>query len=248
MKANEKHNVARSLLVYERLKKLYPDAHCELNHSNAFELLVATILSAQCTDVRVNMVTPAIFKKYPTPKKMASAALSDMEETIKSINFYKNKSKALIACAQMLIDKHNAEIPQTVDELCELPGVGRKTANVVLGNAFNINTGIVVDTHVKRTAVLLGLTKHEDPAKVELDLMKLLPNEVWTEISHLLIFLGRRTCIARRPQCDLCVLIDLCDFRQNSLKAGGKGPRGTKSGAVDKPSPPKSLGAPRSKT
>jgi len=196
--------------VYKRLKKLYPDAHCELNHSNPFELLIATILSAQCTDVRVNIVTPALFKKYPTPQKMAKASIEDMEETIKSINFYKNKSKSLIGCAQKLIDNHEGEVPKTVEELSDLPGVGRKTANVVLGNAFNINTGIVVDTHVKRTTHLLGLTKNTDPEKVEKDLIKLFPNDVWTEISHLLIFLGRRMCIARRPHCDLCVLKDLC--------------------------------------
>lgn len=197
-------------IVLERLRKKHPDAHCELDHSNPFELLLATILSAQCTDARVNMVTPALFKKYPSPQKLAKAPLSDVEELIKSINFFKNKSKALIGCAQMLVEKHDGEIPRTVEELEELPGVGRKTANVVLGNAFNINTGIVVDTHVKRTAHLLGLTKETDPAKVELDLMKVFPNESWCELSHLLIFLGRRTCVARRPQCDLCTLKDVC--------------------------------------
>ena len=218
----------KALEVHSRLKKLYPDAHCELNHSSPYELLVATILSAQCTDVRVNMVTPSLFKKYPTPQKLAKAKLEDVEEAIKSINFYKNKSKSLIGCAQQLISNHAGEVPKTVEELSELPGVGRKTANVVLGNAFNINTGIVVDTHVKRTAHLLGLTKETDPAKVEIDLMKLFPNEVWTELSHLLIFLGRRTCIARRPQCDLCVLKDLCESKQKVLKAPKKDSRGTK--------------------
>jgi endonuclease-3 len=215
-------------IVYERLKKLYPDAHCELNHSSPFELLIATILSAQCTDIRVNMVTPGLFKKFPTPQKMAKAKLADVEDAIKSINFYKNKSKSLIACAQMLVGIHKNEVPQTLEELSQLPGVGRKTANVVLGNAFNINTGIVVDTHVKRTTNLLGLTKHQDPVKIELDLMKLFPNEVWTDLSHLLIFLGRRTCIARRPQCDLCVLKDICQFKQKNLAVQGKAPRGTK--------------------
>src|SRR5690606_22843901 len=181
-----------------------------------------------CTDVRVNMVTPSLFKKYPTPQKMAKAKLEDMEEAIKSINFFRNKSKSLIGCAQMLIEKHDGEVPRTVDELAELPGVGRKTANVVLGNAFNINTGIVVDTHVKRTTFLMGLTKETDPAKVERDLMKLFPNEQWTEISHLLIFLGRRTCIARRPQCDLCNLKDICPSKNKFLKAPKKSPRGTR--------------------
>lgn len=202
--------IDHALEVLKRLKKLYPDAHCELNHSNAYELLIATILSAQCTDVRVNMVTPALFKKYPSPQKLAKARLEDVEEAIKSINFFRNKSKSLIGCAQMLMEKHQGEVPKTVEELSELPGVGRKTANVVLGNAFNINTGVVVDTHVKRTSNLLGFSKHLDPEKIEKDLMKIYPNEHWTDLAHLLIFHGRRTCIARRPQCDLCVLKDIC--------------------------------------
>ncbi|MFL5783794.1 MAG: endonuclease III [Bacteriovoracaceae bacterium] len=226
--------------VIERLRKVHPDAHCELDHSNAFELLLATILSAQCTDARVNMVTPALFKAYPTPQKLAKAPLTDVEELIKSINFYKNKAKSLIGCARMLMEKYKGDIPRTVEELEELPGVGRKTANVVLGNAFNINTGIVVDTHVKRTAALLGLTKETDPAKVEVDLMKLFSNETWCELSHLLIFLGRRTCIANRPQCDLCSLKDVCHSSgkitkknapkaQRPLKGGTKGVAARKS-------------------
>lgn len=226
-------------VVFERLKKIHPDAHCELDHSNPFELLLATILSAQCTDARVNMVTPALFKKYPTPQKLAKAKLEDVEELIKSINFFRNKSKSLIGCAQMLMENHQGEIPRTVEELSELPGVGRKTANVVLGNAFNINTGIVVDTHVKRTAHLLGLTKETDPVKVEMDLMKLFPNETWTDLSHLLIFLGRRTCIARRPQCDLCNLKDVCNATGKAGKAQGKVPPGTKSKAAQKSAPRK---------
>lgn len=214
--------------AFERLKKLYPDAHCELNHSNPFELLLATILSAQCTDARVNMVTPALFKKYPSPQKLAKAKLEDVEEIIKSVNFFRNKSKSLISCAQTLVEEFNGEIPKTVDELTKLAGVGRKTANVVLGNAFNINVGIVVDTHVKRTAALLGLTKQTDPEKVELDLMKLFPNHTWTELSHLLIFLGRRTCIARRPQCDLCVLNQICPSAGKAAKARLKSSQNTK--------------------
>lgn len=223
MKKNE-----LGLEVFKRLKKLYPDAHCELNHSNPFELLIATILSAQCTDVRVNMVTPALFKKLPTPQKMAKAKLEEVEELIKSINFFKNKSKALIGTAQMILADFNGVVPKSVEELSSLPGVGRKTANVVLGNAFNINTGIVVDTHVKRTTFLLGLTKQTDPEKVEQDLMKLFPNETWTDISHLLIFLGRRMCIARRPQCDLCVLKELCPSAGKEMKAQSKNSRSTK--------------------
>jgi endonuclease-3 len=218
----------KALEIFNRLKMKYPDAHCELNHSNPFELLIATILSAQCTDIRVNMVTPALFKKYPTPKSLAKAKLEDVEEAIKSINFFRNKSKSLILCAQQLMELHKGEVPKSVEELSELAGVGRKTANVVLGNAFNINTGIVVDTHVKRTTHLLGLTKQTDPEKVEIDLMKLFPNETWTEISHLLIFLGRRTCIARRPQCDLCLLKDLCPGSKKSSKAPLKSRQNTK--------------------
>jgi len=204
--------------IYNRLKKIHPDAHCELNHSNAFELLLATILSAQCTDVRVNIVTPELFKKYPTPEKLAKAKEEDVQEIIKSVNFFRNKSKSLIGCAQMLETKYNCEIPKTIEDLSSLPGVGRKTANVVLGNAFNINMGIVVDTHVKRTANLLGLSRETDPVKVETDLMKLFPREQWTELSHLLIFLGRRTCIARRPHCDLCNLKDICPSTDKILK------------------------------
>ncbi len=232
-----------ALTVAERLRKVHPDAHCELNHSNAFELLLATILSAQCTDARVNIVTPALFKKYPTPQKLAKAPLTDVLELIKSINFFNNKGKSLIGCAQMLVEKYKGEIPRTVEELEELPGVGRKTANVVLGNAFNINTGIVVDTHVKRTSHLLGLTKETDPAKVEIDLMKLFPQENWCEISHLLIFLGRRTCIANRPQCDLCNLKDVCPssgkfMKKKVTKAQGKVKGDTKVKAARKTSRP----------
>ena len=219
--------------VFSRLKTVHPDAHCELNHSNAYELLLATILSAQCTDARVNMVTPELFKKYPTPQKLAQARLEEVQETIKSINFFRNKSKSLIQCAQQLVEKYKGEIPKTIEELSELAGVGRKTANVVLGNAFNINIGIVVDTHVKRTSYLLGLTKHTDPVKIEMDLMKLFPNEQWTDLSHLLIFLGRRTCLARRPQCDLCNLKDICPSKNKFLKARQKSIHDTKSKAVN---------------
>jgi endonuclease-3 len=218
----------KAIEIFNRLKMKYPDAHCELIHSNPYELLMATILSAQCTDVRVNMVTPALFKKYPTAKSLSKAKLEDVEELIKSINFFRNKSKSLLGCAQQLIERHKGEVPKTVEELSELAGVGRKTANVVLGNAFNINTGIVVDTHVKRTAKLLGLTKEDDPVKVEQELIKLFPNETWTDLAHLLIFLGRRTCIARRPQCDLCDLKDLCPSKETARKVPGKSPRGTK--------------------
>lgn len=200
--------------VYKRLNKVFPDAHCELDHETPFQLLIATILSAQCTDVRVNMVTPELFKNYPTPQKLAKAKPNHIEELIRSTGFYKNKAKNIIGCSQRLVSDFKGEIPKTIEELSSLDGVGRKTANVVLGNAFNINSGVVVDTHVKRLTNLIGLTKHQDPVKIEQDLMKLFSKEKWTQLSHLLIFLGRRTCIARRPQCDLCSLNDLCAFAQ----------------------------------
>lgn len=224
--------------IYSKLKKLYPDAHCELVHSNPFELLLATILSAQCTDARVNMVTPALFKKYPSPEKLSVAKLTEVEEIIKSVNFYKNKAKSLIGCSQKLVNEFNSKVPRSVEELILLPGVGRKTANVVLGNAFDINTGIVVDTHVKRTANLLGLTKHKEPDKIELDLMKLFPSDQWTDLSHLLIFLGRRTCIARKPQCDLCSLKQVCPSKDKFLRDQKRAPRDTKSKAANKVSAP----------
>jgi endonuclease-3 len=227
MNKNDKAQLAQE--IYRRLEKAHPDAHCELNHSNAYELLLATILSAQCTDARVNMVTPALFKKYPTPEKLAKAKLAEVEETIKSINFFRNKSKSLIGCARKLVEDHQGEVPRTLEELSHLPGVGRKTANVVLGNAFNINTGIVVDTHVKRTANILGLTKQSQPEKVEQDLMKLYPVEQWTNLSHLLIFLGRRTCNARKPLCDLCQLKDICVSKDKFLKVRKTTSRDTKS-------------------
>ena len=166
------------------------------------------------------MVTPQLFKKYPTPRQLSRALQGDVEKIIHSTGFFRNKAKNLIACAQGLLDDHEGEIPRTIEELSALPGVGRKTANVVLGNCFNINEGFVVDTHVKRITGLLGLTKYTDPEKIELDLMKLFPQEAWCETSHLLIFHGRRTCIARRPQCDLCVLAEICPARGKTPKGG----------------------------
>ena len=200
----------RSLLILKRLKSQFPDAHCELIHENPFQLTIATILSAQCTDARVNMVTPVLFKKFPTPKKLALAEISEIENIIKSTGFFRNKAKNIKACAEEIVSIHHGEVPQTMEELSALSGVGRKTANVVLGNAFNINEGIVVDTHVKRISSLLKLTKSSQPEKIEKDLIKLFPQEDWTLISHLFIFLGRKTCIARRPKCSECSLNDLC--------------------------------------
>src|SRR5687768_4353612 len=200
----------RAKTVLKRLKKTYPDAECALHHHNAFELLVATILSAQCTDARVNMVTPALFARYPDAFALAAAKQADVEEIIKSTGFFRNKAKSLIGMAQALVANHGGEVPRTMEELRVLPGVGRKTANVVLGNAYGINEGVTVDTHVARLSRLLGLTKHGDPAKIEQDLMPLFPRTDWALLSHLLIFHGRQVCIARRPRCGDCVLADLC--------------------------------------
>lgn len=205
---------ANTLLpVLKKLKKLYPDAHCALIHKNPFELLIATILSAQCTDERVNKVTLVLFKKFPTPQKLAAASLAEIEEVIKSCGFYKNKAKSLKQCSEVLVQQHKGIVPQTVEELTELAGVGRKTANVVLGNAYNIPSGIVVDTHVGRLSRRLGWTKLIDPEQVEKDLIKKVPKADWIIFSHWLIFHGRQVCKARNPQCENCALADLCPKR-----------------------------------
>jgi endonuclease III len=199
--------------VLAALKAAYPDAHCELDHRNAFELLCATILSAQCTDARVNLVTPALFAKYPDAHALAAARQEDVEELVKSTGFFRNKAKSLIGMAQALVAEHGGEVPADMEALQRLPGVGRKTANVILGNVFGLSEGITVDTHVGRISRLLGLTRHDDPVKVEQDLMALVPREDWTLVSHLVIFHGRRTCVARRPRCGECVLAELCPSR-----------------------------------
>ena len=200
----------KTAAILDRLKREYPDAHCALDHRTPYELLVATILSAQCTDVRVNLVTPALFARYPTPADLAGADPAELEEMIRSTGFFRNKTKSLLGMARAVVERHRGAVPRTMAELRVLPGVGRKTANVVLGNAFGINEGIVVDTHVTRLATLLGLTRHADPVKIEVDLMALVPEDDWTLVSHLLIFHGREICIARRPKCGECVLADLC--------------------------------------
>lgn len=196
--------------ILTRLKETYPDARCALNYRNAFELLCATILSAQCTDVRVNMVTPTLFARYPTAFELARAKPADVEEIIKSTGFFRNKTRSLIGMAQALVADYDGEVPHTMEQLRQLPGVGRKTANVVLGNAYQINEGVTVDTHVTRLSGLLGLSRETDPARIEEDLMRLFPQEDWGLLSHLLIFHGRQVCIARRPRCEDCVLAQLC--------------------------------------
>ena len=200
----------RSPAILDRLKHAYPDARCALDHRNAFELLVATILSAQTTDVRVNLVTPKLFSRYPNAAALARARQADVEAIIKSTGFFRNKARSIIGMAQAVVADHGGKVPGTMDELLTLPGVGRKTANVVLGNAFGLNEGVVVDTHVARLSRLLGLTRQTDPVKIEQALMKLFPRDDWALLSHLLIFHGRRVCIARRPKCGECVLADLC--------------------------------------
>ena len=200
----------RARTILGRLKKEYPDARCALDHGDAYQLLVATILSAQCTDARVNLVTPALFARYPTAQVLAAADPAEVEELIRSTGFFRNKTKSLIGMARALVAGHGGAVPRTMEELRVLPGVGRKTANVVLGNAYGINQGVTVDTHVTRLSRLLGLTRHDDPVKIEQDLMQLFPQEEWALLSHLLIFHGRQVCIARRPRCPACVLADLC--------------------------------------
>jgi endonuclease-3 len=201
---------ARAREVLARLKRAYPDAKCALEHQDAYQLIVATILSAQCTDARVNLVTPELFRRYPAPLALARARQAELEKIIQSTGFFRNKAKNLIAMAQALIAEHGGAVPRSMTELHALPGVGRKTANVVLGNAYGINEGVVVDTHVGRLSLLLKLTRHKDPVKAEQDLMALFPRPDWALLSHLLIFHGRRVCVARRPQCQECVLADLC--------------------------------------
>lgn len=199
----------RAAEILEELYVHYPDPHCELNHSNAFELLIATILSAQCTDVRVNKVTPALFEAYPTPEAMAEAPLEELEQLVKTTGFYRNKASSLKEASKTLVGEFDGEVPQTMDELLTLRGAARKTANVVLGNAFGINEGVVVDTHVKRISNRLGLTKEKkNTNKIERDLMALFPRENWTDLSHLMIHHGRNACKARfsePPDHPICI-------------------------------------------
>ena len=201
---------AHANAVFEGLAKLYPDAHCELDFKDAWQLVVATILSAQCTDRRVNMVTPVLFAKYPDANSLAAARQEELEEIIRSTGFFRNKSRNLIAMAGAVVEQHAGQVPPSMDDLVRLPGVGRKTANVVLGNACGINAGVVVDTHVQRLVKRLGLTSETDPEKIERVLMNLYERDRWTLLSHLLIWHGRRICDARRPRCGDCALATIC--------------------------------------
>jgi endonuclease-3 len=200
----------RSEILERELPEIYPDAHCELDFKNPLELLVATILSAQCTDVRVNMVTKSLFNRCKSAADYAGIPQVELEEIIRSTGFYRNKAKSLRGMGEALVERHGGKVPRTMEELSAIPGAGRKTANVVLGNAFDINEGVVVDTHVGRLSLRLGLTTNTDPVKVEQDLMKLFPKDKWTLLSHWLIWHGRRRCKARNPDCDECELRSLC--------------------------------------
>ncbi len=204
---------ARSKKIFSQLAKMYPEAHCALDFTNPFELLAATILSAQCTDARVNIVMRTFRPAFPNPQSVADAELSDIEEVIRTTGFFRQKAKSLKSMASDIVEKFGSKVPQTMEELITLRGVGRKTANVVLGNAFGISEGIAVDTHVTRVANLLKITSHSDPVKIEQDLMKLVPEKEWTMATHYLISHGRAICIARRPKCSQCGIAELCPSR-----------------------------------
>ena len=208
----------RALRIIDKLEETYPDAHCELTYSNPLELLVATMLSAQCTDRQVNIVTPDLFKKYRTAADYSDAPPAEFEAAIRRIGLYRNKAKNIQATGRKLVKEHGGLVPRTMEELIELPGVGRKTANVVLGNAFNVSVGVVVDTHVARLSDRLRFTRHTDPEKIEVDLQKLTPPDKWTALSHLLIWHGRRRCYARNPDCAHCEIFVDCPAGQKFLK------------------------------
>ena len=213
-----KAKITRLKKIIDALDRTYPEAHCELDHRSPLELLIATILSAQCTDKRVNLVTTGLFKKYRSAADYAKAPLAELEQAIKTTGFFRNKARNIKAACQAIVEKHGGQVPQTMDELVQLGGVGRKTANVVLGNAFGINVGVVVDTHVARLSYRLGLTKQKTPEKIERDLMALVPQNQWTLFSHWLIWHGRRRCFARKPDCANCEIKKLCP--QMGVKAG----------------------------
>lgn len=204
--------------IVHQLKRMYPRAKIALEFRNPYELLIATILSAQSTDARVNEVTPALFRKYPDAAALAAAKPSELEREIKSTGFFRNKAKAITGAAQALVERHGGQVPDSMEQLVELPGVGRKTANVVLGSAFGQNSGIVVDTHVARVSGRLGLTAQSDPLKIEADLMKLIPQKDWTGFAHRLILHGRNICVARKPKCSECLLNELCPSAQEPLE------------------------------
>lgn len=201
---------AHASRVWDALAAAHPDAYCELAHRNAFELLCATILSAQCTDKRVNLTTPALFAAYPDAAALAAADVADVERLVQPTGFYRNKARSLVGMARALVAQHGGDVPHTMEELVELPGVGRKTANVILGNAYGINAGVTVDTHVHRISRRLGLARGDDPVAIEQELIPLFPQDDWAMLSHRLIFHGRRVCDARKPRCGACTLAEFC--------------------------------------
>ncbi len=201
---------ARAPVIVQRLAAAYPNARCALNHRNPLELLVATVLSAQCTDERVNIVTRDLFTKYRSAAEYAAASQRDMERAVRSTGFFRNKARSIRACCRMLMEQYNGLVPDRMEALVELPGVGRKTANVILGTAMGQASGVVVDTHVRRLAKRMGLTRHSDPEKIERDLMKLIPNNEWVSFGHRMIQHGRRVCSARTPHCEACSVNDVC--------------------------------------
>jgi endonuclease III len=207
----------RVAAILTKLDEAYPNATCELNHENAFQLLIATILSAQCTDVRVNQVTETLFKKYPDPKAFAYATPSEMEQEIRPTGFFRNKTKSVMGASKAIIEEFGGQVPRTMEEILTLPGVARKTGNVVLGTAYGIASGVVVDTHVLRLSKRLDLSRNEDPKKVEEDLMKIIPKEKWIQFSHQLIWHGRRVCFARKPKCVECNMESLCYAKDKTV-------------------------------
>lgn len=215
----------RAAQILDRLERAHPEATCALQYHNPYELVAATILSAQCTDERVNLVTPALFKRYPTPVALAKAAPAELEGIIRSTGFFRAKAKSLMGCARALVEEHGGEVPRSLDALVRLPGIGRKTASVVLGHAYDIAEGIAVDTHVLRVSNRLGLARGEDAIKVEQQLMALVPQERWTRTTDLLIFHGRKVCDARRPECGACPVFDLCRWKDRQAVALGARPR-----------------------
>jgi len=206
----KKARAERAARIFDLLSDEYPQAHCELDFVDPFQLGVATILSAQTTDARVNMVTPELFRRYPDAQALAGARQEDVEEIVRSTGFFRNKARNIVGFARALVAEHGGKVPRTMAQLHVLPGVGRKTANVILGNAFGVDEGVVVDTHVKRLSALLGFTREATPEKIEEDLMEIFPRERWTLLSHLLIWHGRRVCDARKPLCEACVVAGLC--------------------------------------
>lgn len=207
---SKKKKRERASKIYDLLAEEHPDARTALAHENPYQLAVATILSAQCTDERVNAVTPTLFRRWPNAAALARAPRGELEKVIRPTGFFRNKARSLVGMAEAVVERHDGEIPDTMEELVLLPGIGRKTANVILGNAFGKQEGVVVDTHVRRLSRRLGFTQQLDPKKIELDLMDLFPPERWTLLAHLLIFHGRRVCVARRPRCEECVVSHLC--------------------------------------